>query len=89
MSEESIPHYNLETVGLVSRGVGQGGSVNTMVQGLFWVARLIENIHVNRQACGPGCLCPFLPCENLNFLWFFWTSIVCSKWIEPGIISVV
>lgn len=57
MSEESIPHYNLETVGLVSRGVGQGGSVNTMVQGLFWVARLIENIHVNRQACGPGCLC--------------------------------
>lgn len=46
MSEESIPHDNLETVGLVTRGVGRGGSVNTRVQGSFWVARLIENIQV-------------------------------------------
>lgn len=55
MSEESIPHDNLETVGLVTRGVGRGGALNTRVQVLFCVARLIENIH--RQVCGPGCLC--------------------------------
>lgn len=65
MSEESIQHYNLETVGLGTGGVGRGGSVNTRVQGLFWEARLIENIQVNRQACGPGCIsCVIFPTEK-------------------------